>query len=370
MFGLFPFLLGIPIMFFALATAVRHFGDPRLESGALLSGLALALFYSHIFPFGIFAIGFAAMFPWARPSRWLASAWPLAPAALVLAWWTTLTTAGRLASGAATDNALDTVLPIDRAISDLPNWFTNVFRDTSDEILLITLALVVVAALGWSAGDRDRARPIARSYALLPLSCVVLYFLLPQGHGYIWLIAQRFPVLFAMTAIPLMRMPRGLRGLAVTGAALTVGAASTVNTCRHFIQFETEEVGDIDEAIEAMKPARKVCALIYDKGSSITQNQPFLHFGSYYQAERGGVTMFTYAGYAHWPVDFKPGQYPPPGGPARPRWEWMPEAIPMSEIYPYYDYVLTRGQGFRPPQGTYHVSWQSRRWVVWERDAA
>jgi hypothetical protein len=96
-------------------------------------------------------------------------------------------------------------------------------------------------------------------------------------------------------------------------------------------------------------------------------NQPFLHFGSYYQVEKGGIVEFTYAGYAHWPVDFLPGHYPPPGRSARLRWEWTPEQVPIAEIYPYYDYVLTRGGGFRPPVGTYHVRWSSGRWAVWEK---
>ncbi len=367
--GLFPFLLGIPIMFWALAAAVRHFERPTLRSGFVLGVLAVALFYSHIFPFGIFGIGFALMFPWTRPHKWVRSGAPVVPALGVLVWWTTLTAAGKLASGAATDNAADVVLPIDRAIDDVPNWFTNVFHDTTDEVTLITLAAVVVAALGLSLGDpTDRAKPVARAYALLPLACIPLYFVLPQGHGYIWLIAQRFPILFAMTAIPLVRMPRGGRGFAVTAAAAMVGAASIVNTCKHFVVFEIREVGDIDGALASMESGRKVCALIYDRGSSTIANQPFLHFGSYYQVEHGGVVMFTYAGYAHWPVDFRPGEYPPPGGPARLRWEWMPESVPMTEIYPYYDYVLTRGRGFHPPRGTYHVKWQDARWQVWERD--
>jgi hypothetical protein len=39
----------------------------------------------------------------------------------------------------------------------------------------------------------------------------------------------------------------------------------------------------------------------------------------------------------------------------------------MSEIYPYYDYVLTRGAGFRPGPGTYHVAWRGDAWTVWEK---
>jgi hypothetical protein len=366
LYGLFPFLLGIPVMLWALATSVRHFEKPTVRSGALLAALALVLFYSHIFPFGIFGIGFAAMFPWAKPSRWIRCAAPLVPAVTVLAWWTFFTAAGRLVSGAT--EGFESHRSLEAAIADLPNWFINVFRDGSSDIVVVALAVIVVAAFGLSLGDPDGSKPVGRAYALLPLACMVLYFRLPGGHGYIWLIAQRFPILFAITAIPLVRMPRGGRGVLVSVAALALGVGATVNTCQHFIRFEREEVGDIDEAIDAMEPGRRVCALIYDKGSAIVSNVPFMHFGSYYQTAKGGVVMFTFAGYAHWPVDFQPGKYPPPGRPARERWEWTPEQVPMTEIFPYYDYVLTRGQGFRPTPGTYHVKWHGDRWTVWARD--
>jgi hypothetical protein len=367
-YGLLPFLFGIPLMLAALAAAVRHFERPALRTGLVLGVLSVTLFYAHVSPFGLFGIGCAAMFPWTRPSRWIPAAAPVAPAAAILAWWATRTDAGRLASGAATSSAHDPHLPVDAAIADAPNWFCNILRDTSDEVLLVALAVVVVASLGLSAGDTDRGRPSGRSYALVPVACVVLYFVLPGAHGYIWLINQRFPILFAITAIPLLRMPHGGRGALVTVAALAVGAAAIVNTCQHYIRFERDEVGDIDGAIDAMDAGKRVCALIYDKGSSIVQNQAFLHFGSYYQVQKGGVVMFTYAGYAHWPFDFRPGRYPPPGGPARQRWEWTPESVPISEIYPYYDYVLTRGRGFRPPAGTYSVKWHDDHWTVWARD--
>ncbi len=60
MFGLFPFLVGIPLMFLALAASVRYFEAPTRGRGILLCLLALALFYSHIFPFALFGLGFAA----------------------------------------------------------------------------------------------------------------------------------------------------------------------------------------------------------------------------------------------------------------------------------------------------------------------
>ena len=117
-----------------------------------------------------------------------------------------------------------------------------------------------------------------------------------------------------------------------------------------------------------MEPRKRVCGLIYDKGSNVVHYAPFLHFVSYYQAEKGGTTMFSYANYPHWPFHFRPGHYPPPGRSARLRWEWTPEQTPINEIYPYYDYVLARGNGFHAPPGTYHVTFRGDHWTVWSRD--
>jgi hypothetical protein len=366
-YGLLQFLFGIPVMLWALAVAVRHFEKPTWKTTLLLAVLALVVFYSHVFPFGIFVIGFVAMFPWGTPRRWLRALLPTLPAMAVVVWWVVFTEAGRLVFGAAADNGADPHEAPDAAISMIPIWLTNVFVDHTDEVLVIAFIVLVLLALGLSQGDRDTGKPVARRYVLLPILCVVLYFVLPDGHGYIWLIAQRFPLLFVITMIPLLRMPTGGRGVAVSAVSLGLAAACTVNTCRHFIEFERNEVGDIDGAVAAMEPRSKVCALIYDRGSVLMQNSPFLHYGSYYQVEKGGVVEFTYAGYAHWPVDFLPGHYPPPGGPARLRWEWTPEFVPINQIYPYYDYVLTRGPGFRPPPGTYHVKWNDVHWTVWEK---
>jgi hypothetical protein len=373
MYGLFPFLVGIPLMFWALATAVRHFERPTFERGLLLTVLALAIFYSHVFPFGIFCIGFAVMFPWGRPSRWVKSAAPAVPALLVLLWWVTFTEAGKLVRGVVTDNARDSAKPFLASVAEVHQWLTDVFRDGSGAVLFVALATLAILAAGLAQGDRDRSKPVARAYVLLPLACLVLYFTSPGAHGYIWLIAQRFPILFALCAIPLARIPSGGRGAVVFTAMIGLALASTVNTCRHFIDFQLHEVGDIDGAIAEMEPEKKVCALLYDKGSQVMGGQwvPFLHFGSYYQVKKGGVVEFTYAGYLHWPVDFQPGHYPPPGGPARQRWEWTPEQVPVQgEIYPYYDYVLTRGTGFRPPPGTYRPKWRSEdgHWTVWIRE--
>jgi hypothetical protein len=94
---------------------------------------------------------------------------------------------------------------------------------------------------------------------------------------------------------------------------------------------------------------------------------PFLHYVSYYQLEKGGVVQFSQANIRYSPFHFRPDRLPPEGQPARLRWEWMPEAVTPQELSPYYDYVLTRGNGFRPPPGTFHPKWHGEHWSVWEK---
>jgi hypothetical protein len=163
-------------------------------------------------------------------------------------------------------------------------------------------------------------------------------------------------------------MPKGIRGTAVTAAALAVAVGSTVNTCKHFIEFERTEVGDLDGAIASMQPRKHVAGLIFDRRSNVMGDlyAPFLHFVSYYQVEKGGVVQFAYTGFPHWPVQYEPGRLPP-NTPLRLRWEWTPEQVGIGELYPYYDYVLTRGDGFRPPPGAFQPSFHSGKWTVWER---
>jgi hypothetical protein len=363
--GFLPFLLGIPVCLLGVSAAIRHLERPTRRTAIVLGSLAVAAFLLHLFPFALFGLAFIAIFPWNKPAQWLRAGLPVVPSLLLLLFWMARSeTAHKSFAGMGSS----THAPYDASIRDALRWSVDVFRDPTDEFYFVAAGIVALAALALSQGERDRSKPISRRYALLPIVCVVLYFTTGEYIGEVWLFAQRFPVLALVTAVPLLRMPGGLRGLAVTGAALAVGLGSIVNTCKHFIQFEREEVGDVDDALEQMQPARRVAGLIYDKGSSVVNLAPFLHFVSYYQAEKGGVVQFSNANIRYSPFHFKPDRLPPQGEPARLRWEWTPEAVGIQELYPYYDYVLTRGSGFHPPAGTFHVKWHGSRWTVWERD--
>jgi hypothetical protein len=362
--GFLPFLLGIPLFMLTMVAAIRHLEEPTRATAITLACLSFFLFLMHLFPYALFGIGFIAIFPWTRPRAWLTAGLPVVPSlGLVGAWILSAETARKSLSG----YKADAVPPIDQRLREIVHWTVNVFTDTSDEFYFVALAFVVVIAFALAQGDRDASKKISRRYAVVPIACALLYLTTGDMMGDVWLIAQRFPILAVFTGIPLCRMPSGVRGMVATGLAFVVGTASIANVCKHFVLFEQREVGEIDEAIDQIPPAKKVAGLIYDKGSQIVNFAPFLHFVSYYQAEKGGVVQFSNANISYSPYHFRPDRLPPQGQPARLRWEWTPEIVRIEELYPYYDYVLTRGGGFSPPPGTYHRKWQGGRWTVWEK---
>ena len=369
-YGLLPFVIGFPVMFLGMAYCVRDIEKPTRNTGIILALLGVACFFAHVLPFFLFGVVYALCFPWLQPSKWLRAAIPAIPSVILAAWWFLGSAAGKAAENKHGEGGgLFASPPLDASFSQILQWTTNVFSDQSDEKWLLVLVIVAVVAIGLSQGERDDSSPLARRYFVVVLVCIAGFVSLSDHLGDVWLLAQRFPVPGLLCAIPLLRMPRVPTRRAIATLGLLYACyGSVVNTCKHFIKFELEDVGDFDEAIASMAPGKKVCGLIYDKGSSVVPNAVFLHFVSYYQAEKGGLVMFSYAGFPHWPFTYKEGQYPPPGKMARLRWEWTPEQTPLNEIYPYYDYVLVRGSGFHPPPGTYHRTFSQDRWQVWTRN--
>jgi hypothetical protein len=362
--GFLPFLLGIPLCLLTFAWAIRHIEQPTRQTAIVLACLSSLLFLMHLFPYAIFGIGFIALFPWERPRSWLRAGLPVVPSlGFVVAWMLSAETARKSMS---TFQA-EAPKPYDQALREAGRWTYDVFTDTSDEFYFIALAFVAVLCIALAQGDRDGSKRISRRYAIVPLVCAFLYFTTSENIGDVWLFAQRFPILALFMAIPLLRMPTGLRGIAATVLVLALGTGSVVNVCKHYIDFERREVGEFEEALEQIPPAQKVAGLIYDKGSQVVNFAPFLHYVSYYQAAKGGVVQFSNANISYSPYHFRPERLPPQGQPARLRWEWTPEAVRITELYPYYDYVLTRGSGFGPPPGTYHMKWRGGRWAVWEK---
>jgi hypothetical protein len=370
--GLFPFLFAIPVMLWGIATAIRYFERPSPARGVVLAAIGACLFVLHVFPFALFALAYAAAFPWSRPGRWVGAALPAVPSVALVFGWTFFTPEGHLARGALLHPERPSPLSPIGKLKDAYNWLGDVFRDLSDEVLYgatvaLAIAAIVLAIAARARGTRVRWSAPLRAYTCVPIACLVMLLAGGDQHGHIWLIWQRFPLLLAVTAIPLLPFPRKTPGRVLTGALAGVALATALNAAVHFVRFDRGDAAGFDAALASMKPRKHVAGLVFDPETSVTWRHPLVHFASYYQVASGGVVEFTFACYPHWPYRFREGHEPPSGCPARLNWEWNPDKVRLDELYPYYDYVITRGKGFDPPQDRYRVAWEENRWRVFEK---
>ncbi len=364
MYGFLPFLFGIPFSLFGIALSIKYFEKPSIARGCTISALATFLVLEHLFPFLLFGLGFIAVFPWNKPKSWLRAGAPVVPALALLGFWMACSTTGkRMATSIGTVPSA----PIMARLKAVPRWTIDVFGDLSNTKFAIAIAAVATLSTALSLSNKRAAGQIAWRYAALPIVCIILYLIADDSVGDIWLVGPRLAILAIIAAVPLVGIPTGVPGQLITGLAAAIGTFSIWNTCKHFIEFERKDVGNFEGALSVMEPGKKVAGLIYDHTCSIGIVTPFLHFVSYYQAEKGGLAQWSMANVHHLPFQFRPDRLPPQGVMERSGWEWSPQRVTIRELYPFYDYVLTRGAGFHPPAGTYHIKWRDDRWTVWEK---
>jgi hypothetical protein len=191
------------------------------------------------------------------------------------------------------------------------------------------------------------------------------YFVLPSAYEWIWPISGRFPLIGLLFAPLLLPRMRGWLGNTLLVAAALVAVLSFYEINRAFVQFEREEVGDIDAALAVIPRAERVAGLIFGGSSNIVRFAPFLHYVALYQAKKGGAVMFTFAEFPQSPFRFRADSRPPV---VPPRWEWTPERVDPDRDLTWYRYVLVRGGPGRIQRSPYFENvFQGAGWTVWRR---
>lgn len=398
--GFLNFLLGISTAFLCLAlfsslrsqTAAWRASDWRLWALALL---LTACFYFHIVPFGVVSAVIlgggcvdAALTVMARrrgaPLTLLRAHWmtylALVPAFLAMLSWlgTPSGTSTREAAAGGGSRGKAHYLDVQANHDALPSWTLDAFRSEWDtRWLSIALTGLGVYALSqwlyraWVVWSRTRARdPIGdegehgpgSGWVVDPVllwvlravapACCVAYYVLPASYDWIWPINARFPIL-ALLFLPFwlpVKLPQQNHPVRLTWAVrvadvsalallLTVGVAQTTLARAAFAGFATEMDG-LDELLEQIPPGKRVATLVFDRGSRHIGFAPFLHVGAYYQAERGGVSFFSFNDFPQSPVRFRDENRPPR---VEPRWEWKPERVRPARDLVWFDYMLMRG---------------------------
>jgi hypothetical protein len=397
--GFLNFLLGIVACFIALACLaearddVRR-GKPRAVMLAAWGAAALCCFYLHVVPFALLlaVVGVGVLYEqlWPALTRALrrtpmasrpatrADAGPylaFAPAALALLVWL-FTPAGVSTREAARGTGARgrAVYPsVEVDWSELQSWLVDSFAspwDTRCALIafgaLVLWLLAEVVRIPWLrkrssslAPDSPGAaeKPVGAAglepdallswtlRAFVPVSAL-LYFSLPSSYDWIWPINARFPLfglLFLPLWLPAATRPararwRGVRAGFVT---LMLGlAVAQAEVARDAFAGFAREMRGFDELLASIPPGQRTAALVYDRYSRHVAFAPLLHVGAYYQAERGGVSFFSFADFPQSPVHFRHELRPPPVGP---RWEWMPERVRVDRDLAWFDYVITCG---------------------------
>jgi hypothetical protein len=157
---------------------------------------------------------------------------------------------------------------------------------------------------------------------------------------------------------------RGAAPLLLVAAASLFSAGLAAGQIRGF----TGEVDGFDRVLEAAAPGRRLLSLVYQPDSVWAKFSPYLHFGSYYPARKGGIASFSFAELPQSPLRYRPETVPPW---KPPRWEWEPWRFRNDVDGLYYDYLLVRGStdpfARAGPGPTWHITARSGLWTLYTK---
>jgi hypothetical protein len=306
-FGLYGFCAGVALSLFGVTAALRLAEAPSPGAWLRCALLFVLLTFTHPVPFGLSFAAAAYLLASRDPRRLALGASALLPGLATFGVWLTRAAAAQRADG------LLGLAPrgLWRMVRQLPAWLYCVQEGPWDELLFG----LWLGALVWIA--RAPRAPLASGIARRArLACLIAalvawagYWLLPSKMGWVYPGGQRFALLGAtfglvlLTSAPAARVRRA--GPALAALSLLI-AASTGFTYRR----AAEEGGDIDAAIAAIPPHRRVASLIFEQDSRFVREHPFRHYGALYQAQRGGLVSRTLLATPTSPFTFKRGQRP------------------------------------------------------------
>lgn len=373
--GFVNFVLALPLMLFGIALAVELRTKATGKIPVLLALVGCAAFLTHVVPYAVLVASASCFWLERDLRRFLRRLFVLAPSLVMAASWLCFQPSGQhlLGSSRSDSPRAESQGPLE-ALTRLPSWLTDVLQDRRGLWVLAGWSLVIVFIIGARALAGPRARTQRedesktelageldrRLFAVFGLA-LAGYFLLPAGYGWIWPINARFSIVCALLGIALLPPvgPRAQRFAVMMALAVTSLHLGSVLVA--FSAAEREYAG-LPQLLERMPAGRRVAGLIFRPGSEAVAFAPYLHAVAWYQVERGGAVMFTFADFPQSPIRFRSDNRPPK---VPPRWEWQPRRVRTETELEWYDYLLCRGA---PPElpGFARLA-VDNQWSVWRR---
>jgi hypothetical protein len=359
--GFLNFNLGLALGLMAFALMAR---SPRRGGLELLAAsCALLSVVTHVYGVALLlacAGGWALFEPREVLARWRV----LVPATLGAAVWALL-----IRSAPGIEKLAPPLSPsfVER-LADFPR---SVLGGSSDGLEPALLVLTVAVTLALAGVPRSMAavkalpalERVLWAGALLNL---VLYFVLPQGTESAGFVHFRHAALGLGLLPALARAPTRERSMA---GPVLVGVASVAVSLVHLVGFD-REARSFDAVLAVMPPAARVLYLPLDPNGASLETLPYLHFGAYVQAERGGFVAQSFP-QLFWnvPVKTRAGAVPP----LMPGLEFAPQKYDDAFFGGFFDYVLVRMPGDEAleaaPRFPFERVWVEPPWQLYRRTA-
>ncbi len=163
---------------------------------------------------------------------------------------------------------------------------------------------ILLYATPFLAGARIRQDPVFRAPLVVTLGILLLAPGNLMGNAFTY---HRFHSLLAPTLIIALsaRAPNSFRLARARLAAPAIAVFATLLLAWRMLAFDREQQ-DFRDVTAAMLDRRHTLSVILDPSSGVLQHpQTYLHFGAWYQAERGGLVEFSFASFLPMIVHFR-----------------------------------------------------------------
>lgn len=285
--GFLSFVVAMPVGLWLMIETLRFDREPDLRRGLLVAAIALLALFSHIIVMGLAcmcALVYIAGGRWSDPRGMLMRFVPYtSPLPLIAVWFvfTLKTVEGVQDSPIAYGRLIDRIyyLVAQPAGFEQPTLLAAV----------VWLAIVVLPMVCGSRWSRNPAR-------WLPFVAVMAaFFVVPSLAFRSGFLYERLGAFFMITWLMAWDPPdpdkprKKLDALAI----VAVGVWILANTWR-FSVFATE-TKDFRAVLDVMEPGRRTASLVVNIAPDMFMTPVYLHFASWYQAEKKGIVDFNFA---------------------------------------------------------------------------
>ncbi|HET9211804.1 MAG TPA: hypothetical protein VFR03_15460 [Thermoanaerobaculia bacterium] len=312
-------LLAVPLALGGVAMADSLFERSVDRPFGWRAWLALAgvciLFYTVHLQFLLLFVGMVGWIalcrrpPWKRLALWLSALVPGVAACLAVMAYGVLRTAPGVISGYERRMRSDPPLrlPVTAKLLRLPDLLFGSYPDWTGWVLLGLLALTAVLAIAFRVRDGEGDFLFRTRFATLALWLTLLYLVLPELRGG-YLIASRMAPFAAMVGAIALPRPLPERRRLVAALVAVVVAVQFMQTLSAFLRFRGESAG-LEELLAGTAPGENLGGLIFERQSASWPGMPvYLHFPAYYQVEKGGRILFSFAELFQTSARFRPGK--------------------------------------------------------------